>query len=69
MLHMKFMTLAMALVNEAKDGDLTLDEISQCLQDFSPEYFSDVNDAVHEAQKDGRISVMETFKILTAIIT
>ena len=68
MLHMQFMSLAMELIAKSTDGNLTLEEISDCLSDAFPDYCVDIYNAVEEAQEDGVITVWEVFKILTAVI-
>ena len=68
MWHLKFMNLAFSLVDKASDGKLTLEEISECLRQFSPEHFADVHDAVVEAMEDNHISVTEVLKIASALI-
>lgn len=68
MVYMKFMSLAMGLIDKASDGDLTLSEITDCLENTFPEYWDDVHNAVVEAMKDGRIDVWEVMKITTAIV-
>lgn len=65
MLHMQFLSLAMELVNKSSDGNLTLEEISDCLNNAFPDYCIDIYNAVEEAQEDGVITVREVFKILT----
>ncbi len=69
MLHLKFMTFVMSLVDKANDGCLTLDEISESMMEFSPDYFTDVNEAVEKAQEDGRITVMEAINIVSSVVT
>lgn len=68
MLHMQFLSLAMELVNKSSDGNLTLEEISDCLNNAFPDYCIDIYNAVEEAQEDGVITVWEVFKILTTVI-
>ena len=68
MLHMQFLSLAMELVNKSVDGNLTLEEISDCLNDTFPDYCVDIYNAIEEAQEDGVITVWEVFKILTTVI-
>ena len=68
MLHMQFMSLALELVAKSTDGNLTLEEISDSLNDTFPDYCIDIYNAVEEAQEDGVITVWEVFKILTAVI-
>lgn len=67
-MYMPFMTLAMLLINKASDGRLTLDEITECVQEVCPGYCVDVHEAVQEARQDGEITVWEVFKILTVVI-
>ena len=68
MLHMQFLSLSMELVNKSRDGNLTLEEISDSLSDASPDYCVDIYEAVEEAQEDGVITVWEVFKILTVVV-
>ncbi len=68
MVYMKFLSLALGLVNAAKDGELTLDEISECVTDTFPEYAGSVASEVKNAFEDGSVSVWEVFKIVTAVI-
>ena len=68
MWHLKFMNLAFALVDKGSDGELTLEEISECLKAFSPEHFTDVHDAVVDAMEDNHVSVAEVMKIAAALI-
>ena len=68
MLHLQFLSLAMGLVNAASDGQLTMDEIDECLGTSMAEYCADIHDAVDDAMEDGKISVMEVFDIVTTII-
>ena len=68
MLHLQFLSLAMALVEKSSDGNLTLEEVSDCLNNAFPDYCIDIYNAVEEAQEDGVITVWEVFKILTAVI-
>lgn len=68
MLHMQFLSLAMSLVEKSSDGSLTLEEVSDCLNDAFPDYCVDIYNAIEEAQEDGVITVWEVFKILTAVI-
>ena len=69
MLHMQFLSLAMELVAKSVDGNLTLDEISDCLNNAFPDHCVDIYNAVEEAQEDGVVTVWEVFKILTVVIT
>lgn len=68
MIYMKFMTLAMCLVNSAKDGDLTLEEITTCMAGLFPDKVSSVAIEVKKAMADGKITVWEVFQILTKVI-
>ena len=68
MLHMQFLSLSMELVNKSRDGNLTLEEISDSLSDAFPDYCVDIYEAVEEAQEDGVITVWEVFKILTVVV-
>ena len=68
MVYMKFLSLAMGLVNAASDGELTLDEIAACMADSFPEYTTDVAAEVSAAMEDGVITVWEVIKILTTVI-
>ncbi len=68
MLHMQFLSLAMSLVEKSSDGNLTLEEISDCVRDSFPDYCVDIYNAIEEAQEDGVITVWETFRILTTVI-
>ncbi len=56
------------LSEKASDGVLTLDEVSECLKELSPEHFTDVHEEVVEALEDGKISTTEAFKIAIAVI-
>lgn len=68
MLHMQFLQLAMALVEKSCDGNLTLEEVVDCVEKSFPEYCVDIHDAISEAMEDGYISVWDTIKILIAVI-
>lgn len=68
MSYMKFMHFAASLMGKASDGKLTLEEISECLRDLSPEHFTDVYMAVKEAQKDGHITWGECINIASAVV-
>ena len=57
MLHMQFLSLVMELVNKSADGNLTLEEISDFLNDAFPDYCIDIYNAIDEAQADGVITV------------
>ena len=68
MLHLKFMSLVFALTDKASDGKLTLSEVTECLSDFSPEYFDDVYEEVQKAEEDGVITWGEVIKIASAVV-
>ena len=68
MLNSKFMSLFFALAEKSSDGKLTLDELSECLSEFAPEYFEDVYVEVQAAQEDGVITWGEIMKIASAVI-
>ena len=69
MLHLKFLNLAMALVDKGQDGVLTLEEIVECVGDtfvdFAPQIFAEIEKAL----EDGEISIWETFRIVVRIVT
>lgn len=69
MVYMKFLSLALGLVDAAKDGELTLNEISDCVTDTFPDYSHPVLVEVRKATEDGSVSVWEVFKIITAIVS
>ena len=68
MSYVKFMHFASSLMDKARDGKLTLEEISECLRDLSPEHFSDVYVAVKQAQKDGHMTWGECINIASAVV-
>lgn len=68
MLHLKFMNFAMNLIHKASDGELTLEEVSDCMMEFAPDYFTEFHDAVEKAQQDGRISVMDAINIASSLV-
>lgn len=69
MLHLKFMNFALSLIDKSCDGSLTVSEVMECLGDFAPDHFADVQQAVEDAQADGQITVMEVFDIVTSLMS
>ena len=68
MWYLDLVKVFLELIHEAKDGDLTLEEIAGVLSKHYPEQFDDVLDAVQEAEKDGKYSVGEVMKIIHAVV-
>ena len=69
MWYLDLIKVFLELIHEAKDGDLTLEEIAGVLSKHYPEHFDDVLDAVKEAGKDGKYSVGEVMKIVYAVVS
>lgn len=67
-LPMEFMGFAMNLVAASTDGNLSIDEIKECVGD-SFEGGEKVIEAVEEALEDGSISVMEVINIASTVIS
>ena len=68
MLYLKLMNLGLDLVHKTSDGKLTLEEEAEALAAAFPESMSDVLEEVQEAQEDGKITVGEVMKIVSAVI-
>jgi len=68
MFHLQFMALGVSLVNAASDGQLSLDEVRDCIDSSFPKA-DDVVSAIEDAMEDGRITVMEVLDITSAIIS
>lgn len=66
--HLKFLSLAIDLVDKASDGELTMEEIQICCSDNFPVFYDKIEESVNEALTDGKITVWETMKILVNII-
>lgn len=68
MLHMQFLSMAIKLVDAARDGQVTVDEVIDCLGETFPG-LENVTEAIDEAMEDGKISVMEVFNIVTSAVS
>lgn len=68
MLHLKFLSLAMALVDKGQDGVLTLEEIAECVGDTFIDFTPQICAEIEKALEDGEITIWETFRIVTRII-
>ena len=68
MYHLKFLNLAMALVDKGSDGILTFEEITKCLGDTFSDYAPEISAEIEKALKDGKITIWETFRIITHIV-
>ena len=66
--HLQFFNVGLALVDKASDGDLTLEEVAEIMNDFYPDKFQDVLVEVKKANADGHYSVTEIIKIISAIV-
>ena len=62
--YMKYMMIAMAIVDKAQDGELTRDEVIDCIQGALPEDVNEIVDGVQEALDDGKITVGEAIRVL-----
>ena len=68
MTYLKLMNLGLDLVHKTSDGKLTLEEVAEALAAAFPESMSDVLEEVQAAQADGKITVGEVMKIVSAVI-
>ena len=68
MWHLQFMQVGISLINAARDGSLTLEEVAEVLNDAYPEHFEDLLEEVKKANEDGQYSVNEIFKIMAAVV-
>jgi len=68
MLHLQFFSVGMALVDKASDGNLTLEEVAEVLNDAYPDKFDDLLEEVRKANVDGHYTIGEILKILSAAI-
>ena len=66
--HKTFTSIFFDTLHKAKDGRLTLEEISEIMRDISPEHFTDVYEEVKKAEADGHISWGEVLKIVSAVM-
>lgn len=62
--YMKYMMLAMAIIDKASDGELTRDEVIECLKGVIPDEVDQVVEEINENLKDGRLSVGEVIRVL-----
>ncbi|PJE79659.1 hypothetical protein CI610_01373 [invertebrate metagenome] len=65
--YLGFLSMAMNIVDKASDGELTTEEILDCIGEELFD-FKDVEMALVNAMEDEKITVMECFKILMAFI-
>lgn len=69
---MWYLTLAqlmLTLINAARDGKITGDEVVEAVGDLFPEYLADIVTAVDEALEDGRIDLDDLIKIVIEIVS
>ena len=69
MLHLKFLNLAMALVDKGHDGELTMAEIAECVGETFVDFVPEISAEIEKALADGKITIWETFRIVTRIVT
>ena len=63
-----FLSLIFLIIEKAKDGRITLEEVAEIIREVSPEHFTDVYDEVVKAEEDGHISWSEAVSIALAVI-
>ena len=68
MWHLQFLNVGMALVDKARDGKVTLEEVAEVLSDAYPDKFNDLLEEVKKANEDDHYSIGEILKILSAAI-
>ena len=66
--HLQYFHVFMALVDKARDGHLTIEEIGEVLNDHYPDHFDDMLKEIHKAKEDGHYSVSEIVKIVSAAV-
>ena len=67
-MHLQFISFTLSLIDKARDGQLTISEVGDCMTAFAPDLCADVVDAVEAAMEDGEISVMDVINIASSVI-
>ena len=66
--HLQFFHVGFELVDKARDGSLTLEEVAETLSDHYPDQFNDVLEQVKKANEDEKYTVTEVIKIISAVV-